>query len=282
MEKQKRLIAINDISGFGKCSLTVAVPIISAAGIETVCMPTAVLSTHTGGFEGFTYRDLTEDMPKIAEHWKTIDIDPDAIYSGFLGSFDQIEIVKQFAKDFKTDHNIFIADPCMADHGKMYTVFDRSFAKAMAELCAQADIILPNITEACFMVNEEFIDGVQTEEYIEKLLNKLLDMGCKNVILTGVSFEEGKLGAACIGQDRIPHYYFENKLNGVYHGTGDVFASSFCGAILNGFSLHDAMAIAVRYVCNCIKRTQTMDRPIKYGVDFERGIPFYIKELKLI
>ena len=282
MESQKRLIAINDISGFGKCSLTVALPVISAAGIETVCMPTAVLSTHTGGFEGFTYRDLTEDMPKIAEHWKTIDINPSAIYSGFLGSFDQIDIVSSFVDDFKKENTLFIADPCMADHGKMYSVFDESFAKKMAELCAKADIILPNITEACFMVNEQVIEGVQTEEYIVRLLNKLLDTGSKNVILTGVSFEEGRLGAACIGQDRVPHYYFENRLDGVYHGTGDVFASAFCGAILNSFSLHEAMAVAVKYVCNCIARTQTMDRPIKYGVDFERGIPFYIKELGLI
>lgn len=279
MENQKRLIAINDISGFGKCSLTVALPIISAAGVETVCMPTAVLSTHTGGFTGYTYRDLTCDMPAMGEHWKSIDIRPDAIYTGFLGSFEQIDIVKKLADDFKREDNLFIADPCMADHGKMYTVFDMKFAKAMTSLCSKADIILPNITEACFMVDEEVIEGVQTEEYIKRLLNKLLDMGTKNVILTGVSFEESKLGAACMGQDRVPHYYFENKLDGTYHGTGDVFASSFCGALLNDFSLHEAMGIAVRYVCDCIKRTQTMDRPIRYGVDFERGIPFYIKEL---
>ncbi len=279
MENQKRLIAINDISGFGKCSLTVALPIISAAGIETICMPTAVLSTHTGGFTGYTYRDLTSDMPDMGKHWKSIDLQPDAVYSGFLGSFEQIDIVKKIADDFKRDDNLFIADPCMADHGKMYILFDRKFAKEMASLCAKADIILPNITEACFMVDEEFVDGVQTKEYIENLMNKLLDMGSKNVILTGVSFEESKLGAACMGEDRIPHYYFENRLEGTYHGTGDVFASSFCGALLNNFSLQDAMAIAVRFVCDCIKRTQAMDNPIKYGVDFERGIPFYIKEL---
>ena len=129
------------------------------------------------------------------------------------------------------------------------------------------------------MVDEDVIEGVQTKEYIENLLNKLLDMGAKNVILTGVSFEDSELGAACMGQDRVPHYYFEKRLSGTYHGTGDVFASSFCGALLNGFSLHDAMAIAVKYVCNCIARTQTMDRPIIYGVAFERGIPFYLKEL---
>ena len=279
MENQKRLIAINDISGFGKCSLTVSLPIISAAGVETICMPTAVLSTHTGGFTGFTYRDLTDDMLDMGAHWKSIDIRPDAIYSGFLGSFDQIDIVKKIADDFKREDNLFIADPCMADHGKMYVLFDDKFAKAMASLCAKADIILPNITEACFMTGDDFSEGVQTKEYIECLLNKLLDMGSKNVVLTGVSFEKGKLGAACIGQDRIPHYYFENELQGTYHGTGDVFASAFCGAILNGISMEKSMAIAVRYVCNCIKRTQAMNREIRYGVDFERGIPFYLKEL---
>ena len=279
MEKQKRLVAINDLSGFGRCSLTVALPIISAAGVETVCLPTAILSTHTGGFTGYTYRDLTSDIPDVAAHWKSINLKPDAIYSGFLGSFEQIDMVKKFADDFKTENNLFVADPCMADHGKMYTVFNMEFAKAMAELCSKADIILPNITEACFMTGIEFNEGVQTEEYIEDLLNKLLDTGAKNVILTGVTFEEDKLGAAFMGQDRQAQYYFQPRLPGTYHGTGDVFASSFCGAVLNGFSFYDAMGIAVRFVCDCIKRTQTMDNPINYGVDFERGIPYYIKEL---
>ena len=279
MENQKRLIAINDISGFGKCSLTVALPIISAAGIETICMPTAVLSTHTGGFTGYTYRDLTCDMPDIGKHWKSINLNPDAIYSGFLGSFDQIDIVKKFADDFKTENNLFIADPCMADHGKMYVIFDEKFAKAMAELCAKADIILPNITEACFMTDTQFIEGIQTEEYVNELLNKLLDMGAKNAVLTGVTFEEGKLGAACMSGDRIPHYYIIDKLPGAYHGTGDVFASAFCGALLNGKTIYESMSIGANYVCDCIKRTQSMDNPITYGVDFERGIPYYLKEL---
>ena len=279
MENQKRLVAINDISGFGKCSLTVALPIISAAGVETICMPTAVLSTHTGGFTGFTYRDLTCDMPAIGEHWKSINLKPDAIYSGFLGSFDQIDIVKKFADDFKTDDNIFIADPCMADHGVMYAIFNEEFAKAMTTLCAKADIVLPNITEACFMTGCEFKDGIQTEEYIENLLKALLKMGAKNAVLTGVSFEQSKLGAACMGADGVAHYYFSERLPGAYHGTGDVFASAFCGALLNGLTIEKSMSIAVNYVCDCIKRTQAMDDPIKYGVDFERGIPYYLKEL---
>lgn len=279
MENQKKLVAINDISGFGKCSLTVALPIISAAGVETVCMPTAVLSTHTGGFTGYTYRDLTCDMPKISAHWSSIGLKPDAIYSGFLGSFDQIEIVEKFVDDFKSNGCLFVADPCMADHGKMYSVFDKKFAEAMTRLCSRANIILPNITEACFMTGMEFISENHTREYIEKLLNGLLDIGAENVVLTGVSFDKNELGAAFMGKERIPYYYFQERLSGVYHGTGDVFASSFCGAVLNGITYEEAMGIAVRYVCDCIKRTQMMETPVNYGVDFERGIAFYLKEL---
>ncbi|MBR2876860.1 MAG: pyridoxamine kinase [Clostridia bacterium] len=279
MDKQKRLVAINDVSGFGRCSLTVASPIISASGIECVCMPTAVLSTHTGGFSGYTYRDLTNDMPLITRHWKSIDLKFDAIYSGFLGSIEQIDIVKDFIKNFKTDDNILIADPCMADLGKMYILFDENFAKKMTSLCALADIILPNITEACFMTDTEYIDGVQTKEYIEMLLNKLIDSGAKNVILTGVSFEDDKIGAACMNSERHVQYYFNEKIPENYHGTGDVFASSFCGALLNGFSLYESMCVAVRFTCDCIKRTKESSPETHYGVDFERGIPFLLKEL---
>ena len=279
MDKQKRLVAINDVSGFGRCSLTVASPIISASGIECVCMPTAVLSTHTGGFSGYTYRDLTNDMPLITRHWKSIDLKFDAIYSGFLGSIEQIDIVKDFIKNFKTDDNILIADPCMADLGKMYILFDENFAKKMTSLCALADIILPNITEASFMTDTEYIDGVQTKEYIEMLLNKLIDSGAKNVILTGVSFEDDKIGAACMNSERHVQYYFNEKIPENYHGTSDVFASSFCGALLNGFSLYESMCVAVRFTCDCIKRTKESSPETHYGVDFERGIPFLLKEL---
>ncbi len=282
MEKQKRLVSINDISGFGRCSLTVASPIISSCGIECVCMPTAVLSTHTGGFSGYSYRDLTDDLPKITEHWKSINLQFDAIYSGFLGSFQQIEIVKDFIKNFKNKNNIFIADPCMADLGKMYVLFNDVFAKEMTSLCALADIILPNITEACFMTDTEYKDGIHTKEYIENLLNKLLDLGVQNVILTGVSFKENEIGAACMGKDRKPYYYFNEKIPENYHGTGDVFASAFCGAFLNDFSLYESMCIAVRYTYDCIKRTLKSSPETHYGVDFERGIPYLLKELNKI
>ena len=283
MDKQKRLVAINDISGFGKCSLTVALPIISACGVETVCMPTAVLSTHTGGFTGYTYRDLTEDMVPVMNHWSSLDIKFDAIYSGFLGSKDQIAIVKDFVDTFRTPDNIVIVDPAMADYGKMYAIFDMDFAEKMALLCAKADIILPNITEAAFMVGEEYVEGVLTEEYVDRLITKLLDMGAGSVVLTGVSFEESKLGAACRGKgESKTQYCFSERLEGSFHGTGDVFASSFCGALMNGFTIADAMAVAVSYTCDCIIRTKAVDDDVRYGVDFERGIPYLLKEQVLL
>ena len=173
MERLKRAAAIHDISGFGKCSLTVALPIISAMGIEVSVIPTAVLSTHTGGFTGFTYRDLTGDMRPIAEHWKSLGIKFDAIYSGFLGSVEQIDIVTDFIDDFKEKNTVVLVDPAMADGGKMYTVFDMDFAKQMTRLCAKADIIVPNFTEAAFMLGEEYRPAPYTKEFVESTLKRL-------------------------------------------------------------------------------------------------------------
>ena len=198
MKAEKSLVAINDISGFGKCSLTVALPVISACGVETVCLPTAVLSTHTGGFSGYTFRDLTEDMIPFINHWKSLNLKFDAIYSGFLGSIKQIDIVKSFFDTFKEKETVAIVDPSMADYGKLYSVFDMDFAREMTRLCAVADIVIPNITEAAFMTDTEYMGTIQNEQYIERLLDKLLLTGAKSVVLTGVSFDENELGAACI------------------------------------------------------------------------------------
>jgi pyridoxine kinase len=167
----------------------------------------------------------------------------------------------------------------MADNGKMYVLFDEIFAKKMTTLCSLADIILPNITEACFMTDTEYKEGIQQEAYIEALLNRLIDTGAKNVVLTGVTFEENKIGAACIDPERKIQYYFSEKIPDNYHGTGDVFASAFCGGLLNGFSLYESMCIAVRFTCDCIKRTKETAPDTHYGVDFERGIPYLLKEL---
>ena len=282
MKKQMRALAIHDISGFGKCSLTVALPIISACGVETTVLPTAVLSTHTGGFTGFTYRDLTEDMRPVAEHWKSIGIDFDAIYSGFLGSFEQIEIVQSIVNDFRKENTFFLCDPAMADNGKMYSLFDMAFAKKMGELCAMADIIVPNFTEAAFILGEDYVEGPYTKEYVEHLLKSLASMGPKRVVLTGVYFDDKSLGSACYdSKTGKTDYCLMPRLQGLYHGTGDVFASALCGALLNGFELNKAAGIAVKYTCGCIERTLRLTPDVRYGVNFEGEIPSLIKDLGL-
>ena len=195
MSPQRRILAVHDISCFGRCSLTVALPIISATGLECTVIPTAILSTHTGGFTGYTFNDMTDDILPIVDHWRSLGLEFDAIYTGFLGSSKQIGIIKEVVDRLKGD-GIFISDPAMADCGKMYPLFNMEFASKMATLCSHADIVIPNITEACFMLGIEYHDGPYTEEFITSLLYGLTDMGCGKVVLTGVSFEEGKLGSA--------------------------------------------------------------------------------------
>lgn len=280
---QKRVAAIHDLSGFGKCSLTVALPILSAAGIETSALPTAILSTHTGGISGYTYHDLTEDMRPIMKHWKSLDIKFDAIYTGFLGSFEQLDIVKEFFDAFRQEDNLILVDPVMGDNGELYTVFTREFAIGMRMLCQKADIIVPNLTEAALLLDEPFHPGPYTHAYIESLLRKLGALGPQKVVLTGVYFKEDELGAATYDRttDTID-YVFTQKIPGYYHGTGDVFASALLSALLNDFSLIDAAAIAVHFTTDSIRRTYKAKTDYRFGVNFEQSFPDFLKELKLV
>ena len=199
--RQKRIAAIHDISGFGKCSLTVVLPILSAAGIETSVMPTAVLSTHTGGLGKCTYRDLTEDMRDYAAHWKSLNLSFDALYTGFLGSAEQIGIVSDIVDDFRTSDTLVMVDPVLADNGKLYATCTPEMAHGMKTLCKKADLIVPNLTEAAFLLGEEFYDGPYDRAYIEGVLHRLSDMGPRLVVLTGVWFSPGLLGAAGLDRD---------------------------------------------------------------------------------
>ena len=280
---QKRVAAIHDLSGFGKCSLTVALPILSAAGIETSALPTAILSTHTGGISGYTYRDLTEDMRPVMKHWKSLDIKFDAIYTGFLGSFEQLDIVKEFFDAFRQEDNLILVDPVMGDNSELYTVFTREFAAGMRMLCQKADIIVPNLTEAALLLDEPYHPGPYTHAYIESLLRKLGALGPQKVVLTGVYFKEDELGAATYDRttDTID-YVFTQKIPGYYHGTGDVFASALLSALLNDFSLIDAAAIAVHFTTDSIRRTYKAKTDYRFGVNFEQSFPDFLKELKLV
>lgn len=279
----KRVAAIHDISGFGKCSLTVALPILSAAGIETSALPTAVLSTHTGGLTGYTYLDTTSEMRPFMKHWKSLDIKFNAVYSGFLGSFEQLDIVKDFIDEFGGEDTIVMVDPVMADNGELYTIFTPEFALGMKELCKKATIVIPNLTEASLLLGETYNPGPYSKAYIEDILHKLSDLGPKQVVLTGVYFNEDELGAATYDRTTgVTDYTFVPKIPGYYHGTGDVFASTVLAALMNGFTLNESAGIAVRYTANSIMRTYNAKTDIRFGVDFEHGFPELLKELKLV
>ncbi len=277
---QKRVAAIHDISGIGKCSLTAAIPIISAAGIETAAMPTAVLSTHTGDIQGFTYRDLTEDLVPFANHWSSLGVEFDGIYSGFLGSIEQVDIVCDFIDRFRTDKTLVVVDPAMADSGKMYKTFDSAFAKEMMLLCKKADIIVPNLTEAAFLLGEEYIEPPYNKEYIENIIKRLLDLGPSMVVLTGVSFKEEEIGCAVSCKDKDDVFYrFSEKYEGIYYGTGDIFASALTGAFMRGKSIFESAEIALEFTCSAIKRTYDAKTDTRLGVNFEQGIAEYINRL---
>ena len=282
-ERLKRVAAIHDISGFGKCSLTVALPIISAAGIEVSVLPTAVLSTHTGGFTGFTYHDLTEDIKPITDHWKSLNICFDSIYTGFLGSFEQLDLVTDFFKTFKTSDNLILVDPVMADNGELYKIFTPEFAKGMRKLCEKADIIVPNLTEAALLLGEPYNPGPYSHSYIEDLMKKLSALGPQKIVLTGIFFNDEELGASTYDSNNGDiSYYFEKRVPGYYHGTGDVFGSALLAAMLNDFPLNEAAAIAVRFTVSSIKKTAQAGTDIRFGVNFEQTIPELLKYLNLL
>ncbi len=275
---QKRVAAIHDISCFGKCSLTVALPVLSAAGIETPIIPTAVLSTHTGGFTGYTFRDLTDDILPVAEHWKKSDIDVDAVYTGYLGSKEQVGIVMQTADIIRKEGGLLLVDPAMADNGKLYGGFPEDFPAEMKKLCQKADIITPNITEAVMMLGMEYKAGPYTEDYINEILDGLAAVTDAAVVLTGVYYDDKKLGAVCAqGKDRT--FCCSDRINAFYHGTGDLFSSALLGALMNGKELIASVQIAVDYTCACIRRTKDLHPEMKYGVAFEEEIPYFLKLL---
>lgn len=253
---------------------------ISAAGIETAVMPTAVLSTHTGNISGFTYRDLTSDLRPFAAHWKSLGITFDGIYSGFLGSTEQVDIVCSFIDEFKGKNTVVVVDPAMADSGRMYTTFDDKFAEEMKLLCQKADIIVPNLTEAAFLLGEEYREPPYTKEYTDGLMRQLLSLGPDMVVLTGVSFRDDEIGCAVCCKDCEDVFYrFSEKYPGTYYGTGDLFASALTGAYLKGKTIFESAEIALDFTCAAIKRTCEAKTDTRLGVNFEQGIADYINRL---
>lgn len=278
----KRVAAIHDLSGFGKCSLTEILPILAASGIECSALPTAVLSTHTGGFSGFTYRDLTQDMPAMARHWKNIGVRFDAIYTGFLGSEDQIQIVSDIIDLLGDEDGLVLIDPVMGDEGNLYQTYTPAMARGVARLCGKADVIVPNLTEAAFLLDEPYREGPYDHAYIQGVTRRLCALGPKKVVLTGVYYREDELGAATLdSQTDEFSFYSQKAVPGFYHGTGDIFSSVLLCGLLNGLSLPAAAALAVDFTHNCIQRTYEAGIDQRFGVLFEQAIPRLIQRFGL-
>jgi len=274
----KRIITVQDISCVGKCSLTVALPLISAMGVECGILPTAVLSTHTM-FKSFTCKDLSDQLRPIAEKWQGEGLDFDGIYTGYLGTIEQIDMVKELFAMFGGEGSLRFVDPAMADNGKLYPAFDKSYAKHMLTLCAEADIIVPNITEACFMTGTEY-KAEYCECYAKDLLIKLGEY-CRGIcILTGVGFEPGKTGVMSYDPKRAEfNYYCHDKLPISYHGTGDIFSSVCFAALIRGKSVAESVKLAADFTAECIRVTGEDPSKPWYGVNFEQVIPSLVNKL---
>ena len=274
----KRIVSIQDISCLGKCSLTVALPIISTMGVECSIVPTAVLSTHTM-FQNFTCKDLTDQIGPIARHWQAEKIRFDAIYTGYLASAEQIGDVCDFFDAFKTEDNLIVVDPVMADNGKLYPAFGPEFPAEMAKVCAKADLIVPNLTEASLLTGLPYRTEYD-ESYIREMLQALAKLGPRYVALTGVSFEKGRLGVMYYDQKEDTYgSYFAEHLPASFHGTGDVFASTCVGALMRGLPLGEALALAADYTVECIRLTLASPEAKWYGVEFESASPYLVKRL---
>lgn len=276
----KRILTIQDISCIGKCSLTVALPIISAMGVEACVIPTAVLSAHTS-FQGFTFRDLTEDILPIRDHWKKENLAFHAIYTGYLGSSEQVDLVSQLFDDFGNEDTLICVDPAMADRGKLYAGFTEEFAKHMTKLCSKADLLLPNLTEACYMLGIPYPGDNYTKEDIKKILLDLSKFGAKQVVITGISFHECQVGVMAYDAKTREYYsYYNKKVANNYHGTGDIFASVCVGALMRDYSFYDALRLAVDFTLECIQKTEEDPNHRWYGVNFESAIPMLVHALE--
>lgn len=265
-----RVAAVHDLSGFGRCSLTVAIPILSAMGVQCCPLPTAFLSTHTGDFEGYTFLDLTDEMEKAAAHWKTLDLKFQAIYSGFLGSEHQIEVVERFIQDFRDKDTLIVVDPVMGDGGKVYKTYTPAMCEGMKRLSQAADVITPNLTEAALLLDIPYCEMPHDEAGLRSIVEKLSMEGKRSVVLTGYSSAPHLTGALCYDAVKGETSAVQvERVDREFYGTGDVFSSVLTGALVKGNSLQTAAAQAVHFILECAKLTAANQLPLREGVDFE-------------
>lgn len=269
----KRILTIQDISCVGQCSMTVAMPILSACGHETCILPTAVLSTHTGGFGKPVVHHMGKSIDAMWRHWQAQGITFDAILVGYLGSVEAVRMVSQILDEMLAPDGLSIVDPAMADHGKLYSGFDEAYAKAMQDLCEKADIMIPNITEAAMMAGIPYRAEI-TEAYVREILVKLQG---RDVVLTGVGFAPDQTGAAVRWNGEVS-FFHSPRVPRNYHGTGDMFAACFTGALMQEKTMEEAVSIACEFTLRAIQATAAAPAHW-YGVKFETVLPWLIETL---
>lgn len=283
MEPLKRLLAINDLSGIGKCSLTVALPVVSATGVECACMPTTVLSTHTAIFKDFTVRDLSDQILPMAEHWKKEGLAFDGICTGYMANAGQAELIEEAISCCRNENTLIIVDPAMADNGHYYAMLGDNIRDAFRKLIAHAHVVTPNVTEAALLTGSPYQSGPQSMEYIRTLLEALVSMGPHTAVITSVYTEDGRIGNVALdarsGQ-RVS--VFRPVAEGRFHGTGDLFTAAFSGLLLRGASLEAAMEIGGALLDESIRQTITRGTPLHWGVAFEGALPAYIRRVEAL
>lgn len=270
----KKLLTVQDISCVGQCSTTVALPLVSACGVECAVLPPAILSNHTGGFKTWSFADLTGELGNVEKKWVEQGIRFDAFYTGYVCE-SHIDPILSIIRSCSNEGALRFVDPAMADNGKLYAGFADDFPSKMARLCDGADYVLPNLTEAAFLTGSEVKLSGYTRGDVEDLIAKIHALGAKNVVLTGVSFGLSELGSAVSDGAEI-QYDFNERLERMSHGTGDVFASVFAGAVMRGKTPLESAALAADVVCESIRATADDHW---YGVSFEKAIPFLVRAL---
>ncbi len=266
----KRIAVIQDLSCIGRCSLGVAMSVLPVMGVETAVLPTAILSSHTA-FEEFTFMDFTSEAKKIVAHWKKMNLHFDAIYIGYLGSLQLIQLATDFIRHFHTPQTQLIVDPAFGDHGKLYTGFDDAYVQGMRDLCTHAQIILPNVTEACFLTGMPYGESPEHSSLLARRVEEMLGDSLKNVVLTSCCFPDGKTGLICVGQNAF--LYPHEQLPLACHGTGDLFASVFCGLMLRCEDVEKSACVAADFTFDCIRHSMSCPDHRWYGVDYEAMLP---------
>lgn len=270
-----KVAAVHDLSCFGRCSLTVIIPVLSCLGIQVCPLPTAVLSTHLGGYAGLEFRDFTEDMPAFFRHWKKEEISFDCIYSGFLASAGQIGIVQNFIAEFSANRPLVLVDPVMGDEGRLYSTYTPPMQEQMRTLVEKADIITPNYTEACFLLGETYLDPAPDSGRLREWARRLADTGPSVVVITGIPCGSGQI--ANLGFDKKAQAFWLDSSEHIparYPGTGDIYASALLGCLLRGTALREAMRLAGEFTALAIKTTYAANTPRREGVLLESVLPW--------